>query len=158
MQEKGFTLIELLVAIAIIAVLSTITTNWVGGARAKGRDAQVIREMQEVRNAMSLFLNDRESLPNENAVGGSPYSDNFNDMAQELVDAGFLSEVPVPPGGHSYHYYNYGANSTGGLIWSTLESYPESTGYSGTCRPFAPGSSNWCTTQSSNDYCTCVSY
>src|SRR3989344_498110 len=151
-KQRGFTLMELLMVIAIIAILSVVTTTWVGGARAKSRDAQVMREMQEVRSALSLYLNDRGYLPNETAVGGNPFTDNFNDMAEELVEAGFLSRAPTPPGGHTYHYYNYGPSGAGGLIFSPLESYPTSTGYSGTCRPFASGGSAWCTTDSNNDY------
>ena|SRR3989344_8294515 len=157
--QKGFTLIELLLTIAIIAIISTLTMTWVGTARAKSADTKAIRELQEVRTALSLYLNEYERYPNESAVLSNPYIDNFTDMAQELVDEGYLPEVPTPPGGHTYQYYNYGPNDIGALLVTTLETHPESaTGYSGSCRPWSAGEEDWCTAEESKYYCLCLSY
>src|SRR3989344_1066072 len=144
--ERGFTLIELLLSIAIIAILASFTLGATDKAKAKSRDSQAIREMKEMQTALNIFVNDRGFYPNETNL--TPYTDNFNDMAQELVQAGFLSEIPVAPAGRTYEYYNYGPGEVGALLITTLEAYPLSTGYSGTCRPFNPGGAPWRTTAS----------
>lgn len=53
---SGFTLIELLVAIAIIAILSAIVIRSLSSARAKGRDAKRVRDLQELRTAVELYV------------------------------------------------------------------------------------------------------
>lgn len=52
----GFTLIELTIAIAIIGILSTIIITSLGSAREKGRDAKRIRNIQEIRTAIELYI------------------------------------------------------------------------------------------------------
>ena len=155
---RGFTLIELLMAIALIAIMATIMTSWIGSAKAKSRDSQALKELHEVQTALSLYLGEHGLYPNETPITTNPYIDNFNDMAQQLVSSGFLPRVPTPPPGHTYQFYNYGPASIGALLFTTLETYPDSTGYSGSYRPFSSGSSNWCTTDSSKDYCLCSAY
>jgi prepilin-type N-terminal cleavage/methylation domain-containing protein len=52
----GFTLIELLIAIAIIAILSAIILSALSSARAKGRDAKRVRNIEEIRTAIELYI------------------------------------------------------------------------------------------------------
>jgi general secretion pathway protein G len=80
--EKGFTLIELLVVMAIIATLMTLVAPrfFQHADRAK----IVVREhnLSTLRSAIDHFRRDR-------IVG--PYS------LDELVDAGYLREMPLDP-------------------------------------------------------------
>lgn len=67
-MKKGFTLIELLVVIAIIGILSTVVLTSLSTARAKGRDAQRLAQIREVRTALEIFAPPGSSYPN---TGGS---------------------------------------------------------------------------------------
>jgi prepilin-type N-terminal cleavage/methylation domain-containing protein len=56
--QKGFTLIELLVVIAIIGILASIILVSLNGARAKGRDAQRVSNLQSMSQAVALIDKD----------------------------------------------------------------------------------------------------
>ncbi|MSR87592.1 MAG: type II secretion system protein [Candidatus Zambryskibacteria bacterium] len=157
-NSRGFTLIELLMSIAIIAILASFTMTWIDTARAKSRDTLAISEFHQVQTALLLYYDKYGRYPNETPVMSNPYVDNFNNMAAQLVTEGFLGSVPVAPANHLYHYYNYGGTTIGGLLVTSLETYPDSTGYSGSCRPWPAGAANWCTTNPTKDYCLCNPY
>lgn len=157
-STKGFTLIELLVVIAIIGVLSGIVFSGINNARAKTRDALVISEFNSIQKALALYYDTHGTIPiyhNGNCCSGN-HVEKFNRMVQDLVNAGFLNAVPVPPINRTYHYYYYGG-SIGGILVTTLEAANPSTGYPGTCRPWPPNV-NWCNQSSSNAYCLCNPY
>lgn len=49
-KQNGFTLIELLVVIAIIGLLSSVVLASLNSARAKGRDARRLADLQQMAN------------------------------------------------------------------------------------------------------------
>ncbi len=61
--KDGFTLIELLVVVAIIGILTAVVIASLNAARARGRDARRIRDIQEVRNAIELYISANGHAP-----------------------------------------------------------------------------------------------
>ncbi|MCA9353556.1 prepilin-type N-terminal cleavage/methylation domain-containing protein [Candidatus Nomurabacteria bacterium] len=62
-KQKGFTLIELLVVIAIIGLLASIVLAVLSTARARGRDAKRVSEMEEVEKALAIFYSQNGYYP-----------------------------------------------------------------------------------------------
>ncbi len=60
---KGFTLIELLVVIAIIGLLSSVVLASLNTARARGRDARRLSDLQQVQIALELYRSDNGGYP-----------------------------------------------------------------------------------------------
>ncbi len=62
-KKGGFTLIELLVVVAIIGLLSSIVMVSLNAARAKARDARRMEDIQEIHNAIELYIADKGHAP-----------------------------------------------------------------------------------------------
>ena len=158
-RRKGFTLIELLVVIAIIGVLASVVLASLNTARLKARDARRISDFKAVQTALAFYFDKYGKYPNETPVVTNPWYDNFNNMAQQLVNEGFLSSIPQDPssGNAGYNYYNYLGPTIGALLVVNLETVsPTTVGPYGSCRPFG---ANWCSsTQASANYCLCNPY
>ena len=68
--KKGFTLIELLVVVAIIGLLASVVLASLNTARAKGRDAKRLADLEQIRSALQLYWTDNGgTYP---STGGSP--------------------------------------------------------------------------------------
>lgn len=158
-QTRGFTLIELLVVISIISLLASVVLASLNSARAKARDARRIADFKQIQTALAFYFDKYGKYPNETPVTTNPWSDNFNNMAQQLVTEGFLPTAPKDPSiPTAYNYYNYGGSIGGLLVVNNgLESIsPTTVGPYGSCRPFG---ANWCSsTNPSTQYCLCNSY
>lgn len=113
-HKKGFTLIELLVVVAIVGLLATVVMVALTSAREKGRDARRMRDIEEIRNAIELYISDYGHAPDfgdptcsdpeafdsgcfANDMGASPHS--WADLESDLSD--HISELPVDPCGIS---------------------------------------------------------
>ena len=71
MKIKGFTLIELLVVIAVIGILMGITITQIGGARARGYDAQIQAIVSDAMIAAETYYTDNGTYPNQANLPGS---------------------------------------------------------------------------------------
>lgn len=60
-KAAGFTLIELLVVVAIIGILVTIVVFAIGGARAEGQNASIMKHLAQVRSQAELINNETGS-------------------------------------------------------------------------------------------------
>jgi len=112
--SKGFTLVELLVVIAIIGVLSSLILLQLGTARAKARDAKRISDVNQLRVAIELYLDDNSGIyPTTLTVGSggtlTPY------LSSPVIPAD-------PVTGNRYFYsYNPASSPTRYHLWTELE-------------------------------------
>src|SRR3989338_4588404 len=63
-KQKGFTLIELLVVISVIGFLASVILVSLNSARAKARDARIIADFKQINNALDLFYDKNNRMPN----------------------------------------------------------------------------------------------
>lgn len=61
--QRGFTLIELLVVISIIGVLTTLIVNNLNESRARARDSKRKTELTQVKTALQMYYNDKQTYP-----------------------------------------------------------------------------------------------
>ena len=112
--SKGFTLVELLVVIAIIGVLSSLVLLQLGTARAKARDAKRISDINQLRVAIELYLDDNSGVyPTTLTVGSggtlTPYMSS--------------PTIPTDPVTGNRYFYSYNPATTPIRfhLWSELE-------------------------------------
>lgn len=70
-EMSGFTLIELLVVIAIIGLLSSVVLASLNTARAKGRDAKRVSDLNTINTALEFYYDDNGGYPNTGALSTS---------------------------------------------------------------------------------------
>lgn len=70
-DNKGFTLIELLIAIIIIGLIAAGATVSLLAARRQARDTKRLSDIQQVRNALVIYSNQRATSP---PVSSGPWS------------------------------------------------------------------------------------
>ena len=115
-KKRGFTLIEMLVVIAIIGILSGIILVALGGMRARARDARIIAEMGQLRNAAPLYyhmqtpntyigMDCNVAVPNIKALcadialqGGKKPSDDTAGLDIIISDQAYCAEVKLNSG------------------------------------------------------------
>ena len=74
-KSNGFTLIEMLVVVAIIGILAGMILIVLGAAREKAKDARIIHEMSQIRNAAAVYYNSQV-----------PINYNFDSLSCEITD------------------------------------------------------------------------
>ncbi len=71
----GFTLIEIVTVIAIMGVLGTVVTISLMGARVRGRDAQRLATLQQIRVGIDQYAVDHGYYPKtSNTVGAAQWT------------------------------------------------------------------------------------
>lgn len=96
-ERKGFTTMELLIVIALIGILATIIILFVNSARAKGRDAQRMSDIEQIRTAIELYIIDNGVAPDMFAVDKES---SWNNLSALLVPT-YIPTLPIDPCGLS---------------------------------------------------------
>lgn len=95
-SSRGFTLIELLVVIAIIGILSATVLVSLNTTRGKARDAQRLRDLQEVRKALALYWTDHYSYPSTGNQWWSGTAGCTNPTPVAAAGKGFGADGYIP--------------------------------------------------------------
>jgi general secretion pathway protein G len=82
---SGFTLIELMIVLAIIAILATIAVPAYKANVQHAREAVLKEDLHTLRGAIDQFTYDKQKAPQS---------------GDELVQSGYLREMPVDPFTH----------------------------------------------------------
>ncbi len=112
-KKSGFTLIEMMVVVLIIGLLASIVTISVNNARMRGRDARRQADVDTIRNAVELLLNQNNGTWPAGIVNLTTYTTSvgWGTFGTALTGAGVLSVMPTPPvATTSYRFRRNGNN------------------------------------------------
>ncbi len=91
-MKKGFTLIEILIAVVIIGILAFVIAFLLTFVKQRTADTKRASDVQEIAKALDLYYDKNAKYPG---------------TLDELVPAGFLPIVPMPPKGDVQIFYTY---------------------------------------------------
>lgn len=97
-HEVGFTLIELLVVISIISLLSSVVLSSVSSARKSARDTARAQDFRQFRSAVNQYKTKTGNWPGDSSSNDQVSENCPNvDIYKDLVDGGYLSNMPTDP-------------------------------------------------------------
>ena len=145
-KRGGFTLIELMVTVSIIAILTGMAGVSYSGIQARGRDAQRVNDLNQIKIALSTYYNSR--TPVQYPASQSPVAANGANatitingstdlLSVALESGGFMASVPVDPVNSSPNVYKYlgttvNSVTTNFTLLGTLENKNNKRGWNGT--------------------------
>lgn len=112
-MKRGFTIIEILVVVSIIALLSSVLLTSFQEARAKARDAERLREVKEIQNALELYRAQYGLYPISVGWWRSSNPTEWDTLKNVLASYISLPNDPTlsgtpraTPGGYGYDYFS----------------------------------------------------
>src|SRR3954471_15614990 len=85
-QQRGFTLIELMIVISIMLILISTAIPLYNASIRNAREAVLRQNLFTLRSVIDQYSEDKEKAPQS---------------LQDLIDAGYLKQIPVDPITHS---------------------------------------------------------
>jgi len=102
MNKSAFTLIELLITIMILGVLAALITGNFFTSLKKGRDAKRKADLEQVKQALEMYYEDKRSYPTFSLPFGAKLCETASCSASEKV---YMQKVPNDPvSGKDYEY------------------------------------------------------
>lgn len=120
-RKTGFTLIELLIVVVIIGLLATIAIASYGSIQSKARDAQRLKDLDNVKYALINYHQEHGEYPSVGGIAGSCYFGSGGSCLSELTASGMLNSLPKNPRGSNPADYFYKNNSGNVILGVALE-------------------------------------
>ena len=124
-REAGMTLLELILACTILMILSTAAMPLVRITIVRSREAELHRDLREIRNAIDKYKDMADSAAFRTEVTSNGYPPDLDTLVKGVVIAGnkrvrFLRRIPVDP-------------MTGQADWGmrSVQDDPDSTSWGG---------------------------
>lgn len=141
--SRGFSLIELIILIALIGILFMAVAIYLTGAQKSSRDSIRKSDIHTYYLALSHYYQDHHTYPDQKSTQGdnstNPKSSSVfdssgaNPLSGTTDQQAYLATVPKDPSNgevscqvgrgtaYSVCQYNYLANKTDAVVWTTLE-------------------------------------
>ena len=133
-MKKGFALIELLVVIGIMGLLSSVVMVGVQTAMTNGRDAQRIKEFDELRKALEMYSVNYGEYP-AGLAEGECIKDVANFSTALSPYLAIIPEEPLLDQGRLCYTYFSDADGSGFKIMADLEKSQNLEANDGGCYP-----------------------
>jgi general secretion pathway protein G len=124
-REAGLTLLELIIACALLLILASAVVPLVRITVVRSREAELRRDLREIRNAIDRYKDMADTLAFQTEVGSNGYPPDLDTLVKGVTIAGnrhirFLRRIPVDP-------------MTGKAEWGlrSVQDDPDSTSWGG---------------------------
>jgi len=130
--RQAFTLIELLIVIALIAIISGIGITSYSGLQQRGRDAQRVNDLNQIKIALNTYYNAQN--PAAYVAAASKITiDGSSDALSSALEPNYIKDMPVDPNNsgnlvYKYQSFNNAANFT---LYATFENQNNKKGWGG---------------------------
>ena len=140
MSKSAFTLIELLITIAIISILTGIAAVSYSGVQARGRDAQRINDLSQLKIGLNTYFNSQNPYQYPASAAKASINGTTDALSTALVP-NYLREVPVDPTNAGDNIYKYQSADSATInsvsvykgfnLYATLENKNNKKGWAG---------------------------
>jgi len=102
LRQAGLTLLELIIACTLLLILASAATPLVRVTIVRSREAELRRNLREIRNAIDRYKDMADALAFQTEVGSNGYPPDLDTLVKGVTIAGnrhvrFLRRVPVDP-------------------------------------------------------------
>ena len=105
-KRLAFTLIELIVVVAIMGILTAVVTVSYSGINARGRDAQRINDLTQLKLVLSTYYNAQTPTVYVTSVSVATLNGTSDPLTTTLVP-GYIRAIPLDPSNTGSYLYKY---------------------------------------------------